>query len=150
MNKIALFPGSFDPFTLGHQDIVIRSLDLFDKIIIGIGINDNKKRQFSQEELIPKIKEVFSGNSKVDTLSYTGLTAEFAKEIGAKYIIRGLRNIADFEYEKNICQANKYIWEELETVFLMTTPAFSSLSSTIIRELYRYGKNVDNFLPYKL
>ena len=150
MNNIALFPGSFDPFTIGHHDIVLRSLKLFDEVVIGIGKNSAKTRQFSLEFLIPKIEESFKNFNQVRVIAYEGLTADFAKTISAKFLIRGLRNTTDFEYENSIAEVNKFLWPELETIFLKTSPEYSSISSTIIRDIYKYGKDVSSFLPYNL
>ncbi len=148
--KKAIFPGSFDPFTLGHSNIVFRSLSLFDEVIIGIGNNSSKVRYFELSYMIGKINEVFKDHSQVSVMAFEGLTADFAKQQDAKYLIRGLRNTTDFEYENTIAQANKYLWEELETVFLITDPLLASISSTLIRDIHKYRKDVDNFLPYKL
>ena len=148
--KRALFPGSFDPFTLGHHDIVKRSLNFVDEIVIGIGKNTSKSRYFPLEFLLPKIEEVFKDDSQVKVMSYEGLTADFARSINAKILIRGLRNTADFEYETGISQGNKFLWNELETIFMITNPALSAISSTIIRDIHRYGKDVNSFLPYRL
>lgn len=146
----AIFPGSFDPFTKGHANIVERSIDLFDEVIISIGDNSQKKRYFSIELMIKKINEVFDGYPSVKVMSYQGLTADFAKSVDARFLIRGLRNTTDFEYENSICQANKYLWKDLETIFLITHPSVASISSSIIREIHRYGGDVDPLLPYKL
>ena len=148
--KRALFPGSFDPFSLGHHDIVLRSLRLVDEVIIGIGKNSAKSRHFSLEMLIPKIEESFKNYPQVKVASYEGLTANYARSIDAKFLIRGLRNTIDFEYEKSISHGNKFLWEDLETIFLVTEPALSAISSTIIRDLHKYGKDVSSLLPYKL
>jgi pantetheine-phosphate adenylyltransferase len=150
MKKIALFPGSFDPFTKGHEDIVNRSLNLFDEVIIGIGKNTSKSRYIPIEKMIEKISEVVKGHNNVKIMSYEGLTATFAKQINARFLIRGIRNTTDFEYESGIAQANKFIWNELETIFLVTSPSLASISSSIIRDIHKYGGNVDAFLPYKL
>lgn len=146
----AIFPGSFDPFTKGHTNIVERSIDLFDEIIICIGDNPQKKRYFSIELMVQKINDVFENYPSVKVMSYQGLTADFAKSIDARFLIRGLRNTTDFEYENSICQANKYLWNDLETIFLITHPSVASISSSIIREIHRYGGDVDPLLPYKL
>lgn len=149
MKKIAFFPGSFDPFTKGHEDIVLRGLTLFDEVVIGIGHNTNKARYFPIEKMITWIEETFEGKS-VKVVSYNDLTANVAKDMGADFLVRGLRNTTDFEYENSIAQVNRYLVENLETVFLITTPHLAPISSTIIRDLHRYGTNVDDFLPYNI
>jgi len=149
MKKIAFFPGSFDPFTKGHEDIVLRGLTLFDEVIIGIGHNANKARYFAIEKMIAWIEETFDGKS-VKVVSYNDLTANVAKDMGAEFLIRGLRNTTDFEYENSIAQVNRYLVENLETVFLITAPHLAPISSTIIRDLHRYGTNIDDFLPYNI
>jgi len=148
--KTALFPGSFDPFTKGHEDIVIRSLALFDEIIIAIGYNSAKKRYFDVDFMTTKIESAFEGNSRISVLVYNELTADLAKKTGAKYIVRGLRNTTDFEYENSIAQINKNINTALETVFLITTPELAHISSTIIREVHKYDGDVSAFIPYNL
>ncbi|WP_162418946.1 pantetheine-phosphate adenylyltransferase [Cyclobacterium roseum] len=151
MKKTALFPGSFDPFTKGHHDIVMRGLNLFDEIIIGIGHNTTKKnRYFDIDLMVSKIESLYTGISGVKVVVYNELTSSLAKAHDAKYLLRGLRNTTDFEYENTISQMNRYLNEELETVFLITSPEFAAISSTIIREVHRYGGNVDKFLPYKV
>ena len=149
MKRIAFFPGSFDPFTRGHEDIVLRGLALFDEIVIGIGHNQAKKRYFDIDFIKQKIEETFAGKA-VKVVAYDDLTANVARDCGAKFIIRGLRNTTDFEYENSIAQVNKELVEGLETVFLITTPKLAPISSTIIRDLHRYGTVVDKYLPYKL
>lgn len=151
MKKTALFPGSFDPYTKGHHDIVLRSLKLFDEVIIGIGYNSTKKnRYFEIDMMVEKIKSVYLDNDRVKVLVYNELTSTIAKQQSAKFLIRGLRNTTDFEYENTISQMNRYLNEDLETVFLITSPEFAAISSTIIREVHRYGGAVNEFLPYKL
>ncbi|MBX9852796.1 MAG: pantetheine-phosphate adenylyltransferase [Cytophagaceae bacterium] len=150
MKRIAIFPGSFDPFTKGHEDIVLRSVGLFDEVIIGIGKNTSKNRYFPLEAMIPKIESVFTKYPSVKVVTYEGLTAEFAKKMNARYLIRGLRNTTDFEYENTIGQANKYLWNELETVLLITSPKLAYISSSIIREIHKYGGKVNDFLPYEI
>lgn len=150
MKKIALFPGSFDPFTKGHHDIVTRGMALFDEIVIGIGTNINKKRFFPVKVMEKLIRDSFSESDSIKVISYDGLTAKVAREMGARYILRGLRNTTDFEYENAISQVNRYVYEEIETVFLITSPHLAPISSSIVRDLYRYGHNVDEFLPYRL
>lgn len=151
MTKTALFPGSFDPFTKGHHDIVLRGLNLFDEIIISIGHNTTKKnRYFDVELMIEKIETLYQNHPQVRVVLYNELTSSLAKKHGAKYLLRGLRNTTDFEYENTISQMNRYLNEELETVFLITSPQFAAISSTIIREVHRYGGNVTEFLPYDI
>jgi len=146
----ALFPGSFDPFTKGHEDIVRRSLLLFDEVVIAIGNNSNKQRYFSLELMKAKIESIFAGDLRVSVKVFQGLTAEFARQEQAGFIVRGLRNTTDFEYENSISQANHHVNPGLETVFLITTPGLSAITSTIVRDLHRYGASVDDFLPYSL
>jgi pantetheine-phosphate adenylyltransferase len=148
-SKIAFFPGSFDPFTKGHEDIVLRALALFDEVIIGIGQNSSKARYFDLEKIKACIEDTFKGKP-VRVVSYQDLTANVAKEVGAKFIIRGLRNTTDFEYENSISQVNRHINPALETVFLITSPHLAPISSTIIRDLHRYGSSIDQYLPYAL
>lgn len=148
--RIALFPGTFDPFTKGHEDVVLRACGLFDKVVIGLGYNPKKERFFPLDLMEARIRETFAGIDQVDVLPYQGLTAEAAHKIGARYLLRGLRNTTDFEYENSIAQANRFVYPDLETVFLITSPSLAYISSSIVRELHRFGQNVDAFLPYKL
>ena len=151
MKKIALFPGSFDPFTKGHADIALRGAQIFDEVIITIGYNSKKQnRLFEVDYMIKKIDEAFAKNDNIKAISYNELTANLAKKLNAKYLIRGLRNTTDFEYENSISQINKHIYPELETVFIITDPKFAFISSTVIREIYRYGQNINEFLPYNI
>lgn len=151
MKKIALFPGSFDPFTNGHQDIVLRGLTLFDEIIIAIGYNSGKSnRYFPIDFMISKIQETFQKYPQIKVQTYSELTAEYAKRNGANYLLRGLRNTTDFEYENSIAQVNRHLNTSLESVFLITSPEWASLSSSIIREVHRYNGDVSGFLPYTL
>lgn len=148
--KIALFPGSFDPFTNGHADIVHRGLQLFDKIVISIGHNSRKQRYFPIEKMIGHIQESFAENKQVEVITYDELTAELARKYHANYLLRGLRNTTDFEYENSISQVNRHLNHQLETVFLITSPQYAHINSSIIREVHRYGGDVNEFLPYKI
>lgn len=149
--KTAIFPGSFDPFTKGHHDIVVRSLTLFDKVIIAIGHNAQKnKRYFEIDWMVDKINMLYSDNDRVEVAVYDELTAELAKKENANFLVRGLRNTTDFEYENSISQVNRTINEGLETVFLITSPELAQISSSIIREVHRYGGDVSTFLPYEI
>jgi pantetheine-phosphate adenylyltransferase len=150
MNKIAVFPGSFDPITIGHESVVYRALELFDKVIIALGHNDNKKNFFSLTARLSMIKDVFAGNPKIEVTHFEDLTVEFCKRVGAKYILRGLRTSADFEFERAIAQVNKAMYEELESVFLLTLPEHTSINSTIVREILRYGGDARKFLPQSI
>jgi pantetheine-phosphate adenylyltransferase len=149
--RVALFPGSFDPFTKGHEDIVLRGLELFDEIIIAIGYNTQKSvRYFEIELMIDRISKTFQNYPNIRVAQFAELTAEFAKKNGAAYLLRGLRNTTDFEYENSIAQINRELYKELESVFLITSPEFAWISSSIIREVHRYKGDVSGFLPYKL
>lgn len=148
--RIALFPGSFDPFTNGHLDVVRRGTALFDEVIIAIGNNSSKQRYLPVEQMIALIEGIFQDEPRVSVRAYKGLTADFAREVGARFLLRGLRNTTDFEYENTIAQANRHVNPELETVFLITSPALAAISSTIIREIHRFGGNVDDFVPFPL
>lgn len=151
MTRIALFPGSFDPFTKGHEDIVLRGLKLFDQIIIAIGYNSGKSvRYFDINLMKERIEKTFKDYPGIKVVIFAELTAEFARKNGARYLLRGLRNTTDFEYENSIAQVNRYLNEELESVFLITSPQFASISSSIIREVHRYKGDVSNFLPYQI
>ena len=150
MKKIALFPGSFDPFTNGHLDVVRRGVGLFDEVIIAIGINSSKQRYLPIEWLLPQLEALFQDEPRVSVRSYRGLTTEFARATGARYLLRGLRNTLDFEYENAIAQANRQLSPGLETVFLVTSPTLATVSSTIIREIHRFGGDVSQFVPYAL
>ena len=148
MSRIALFPGSFDPFTNGHLDIVRRGTALFDEVIVAIGTNSSKQRYVPIEQMQALLLEVFRDEPQVSVHTFKGLTAEFAREVGAHYLLRGLRNSLDFEYEKPIAYGNQHINTRLETVFLLTSPLLGAISSTIIRDIHRFGGDVTAFLPY--
>jgi pantetheine-phosphate adenylyltransferase len=146
MCKIALFPGSFDPFTIGHLSLVERGLLLVDEIIIAIGANTDKKTYFSLDERVKMISDLFKSNAKVKVRTYEGLTTTFAEEVGAKFILRGVRSTNDFEYEKTIANVNRKI-SGIETLVLFTEPEYSHISSTVVRELLIYKKSVKDFVP---
>ena len=149
--RIALFPGSFDPFTKGHEDIVLRGLQLFDEIIIAIGYNSQKSvRYFDIDSMMGYIHNTFREYPNIRIHKFSELTAEFARKNGAQFLLRGLRNTTDFEYENSISQVNRQLYKELESVFLITTPQLAWISSSIIREVHKYGGDVSEFLPYKL
>lgn len=149
--RVALFPGSFDPFTKGHYDIVERGLKLFDEIVIAIGYNSAKQnRYFPIDSMLDSIRGSFSHEPRVSIITYSELTATLAQRMGARFLVRGLRNTTDFEYENSVSQVNRYLYPELETVFLITSPSYAAISSTIIREVHKYGGNVQEFLPYEL
>jgi pantetheine-phosphate adenylyltransferase len=150
MKKIALFPGSFDPFTNGHADIVQRGLKLFDEVIIGIGTNSNKKRYFDLSVITDGINLAFEGESRVKVIYYDDLTATVANTHNAQFILRGLRNTTDFEYENTISQVNRQLSSHLETVFLITSPHLAPISSTIVRELHKFGADISSFIPYPI
>ena len=150
MEKIAIFPGSFDPFTVGHESIVVRALPLFKKIIISIGHNINKEYYFPLEKRLEWIKKLFKDNSKVEVKTYRGLTVDFCKQVNARYILRGLRTSSDFEYERAVGQINKAMYPEIETVFLLTMPQHTAINSTIVRDIIRYGGDASLFLPEDL
>lgn len=150
MEKIALFPGSFDPFTLGHESIVRRALPLFDKIIIAIGYNSEKDGLFTLDERMNWINLVFEGVKKIETEKYQGLTVDFCRKFRAGFILRGLRTSSDFEYERAIAQMNKVMYPEIETVFLLTLPEHTHINSTVVREIIRLGGDAYAFLPEKI
>jgi pantetheine-phosphate adenylyltransferase len=147
MNKTAIFPGSFDPITVGHVDIVKRALPLFDEIVIAIGVNTQKKNLFDLDKRIDWIKAVFKDEPKVKVESYNGLTVNYCHQRGAKYIIRGIRSSADFEYEKTIAQLNHMMQPEIDTFLILSSPELSAISSTIVREIIIGGGDTSKFLP---
>jgi len=150
MQRIAIFPGSFDPFTVGHADIAQRGANVFDKLIIAFGKNTNKQRYIPIEQVTDNVNDLYKNNPKIEVQIYEGLTANFAKKVNANFLVRGLRNTTDFEYENTISQGNKHLNSELETVFLITDPKLAYISSSIVREIHRHGGDVTPFLPYSL
>lgn len=147
MSRICLFPGTFDPVTLGHIDIIDRSLDLFDKVVIGIGKNTSKVPMYSEEKRLEWLKEIYKDEPKVEALVYEGLTAECCKRVGAKFILRGIRYVNDFEYEKAIADMNRSLDPTIETIFLTCLPKYTSVASTLVRDVIRNGGDVSQFLP---
>jgi pantetheine-phosphate adenylyltransferase len=147
MQRICLFPGTFDPITVGHLDIINRSLDLFDKVYIGIGRNANKVPMFSEEQRIEWINEIFKTDARVEAIVYDGLTVDCCKKVNAKFIIRGIRYVNDFEYEKAIADMNRSLDHDIETVFLTCLPQYTSVASTLVRDVIRNGGDASPFLP---
>lgn len=146
--SIAIFPGSFDPFTIGHESIVRRALSMFDKVVVGIGVNTTKLSFFPIEKRVQWIQRVFKDTEgRVEVKTFTGLTIDFCKTEKARYILRGLRTAADFEYERAIAQTNKAMYPDIETVFLLTLPHHTFINSSIIREIIRQGGDASKFLP---
>lgn len=150
MNKIAVFPGSFDPFTVGHESIVKRASLLFDKIYIAIGFNPKKDALFSLDERKEFINQVFTNNPKIEVIHFEGLTINMCKKLNASYILRGLRTSADFEYERAIAQVNKAMHQGIETVFFLTMPEHTPVNSSIVRDIFRHGGDVSQFIPLKM
>lgn len=146
----AVFPGTFDPFTIGHEAIVNRSMHLFDEIIIAVGVNANKQAMFSLDQRLAWINKIFEHNTKISIHEFTGLTVEYCKTVGANYILRGLRSSADFNYERAIAQMNKALVPDVETIFVMSLPEHSAISSTILRDIIRNQGNVDDFVPKQI
>ena len=144
--KRAIFPGTFDPFTLGHHSIVKRTLTFMDEVIVGIGINEGKHCLIPVEKRVEMIRQLYADEPRVKVMAYSGLTVDFAKEQEAGFIVRGIRSVKDFEYEEGIADINKKL-SGIETIFLFTEPELSSVSSSVVRELLHYGKDVSMFLP---
>lgn len=147
MERICLFPGTFDPITKGHVDVIKRAVSLFDKLIIGIGINSSKEPMFSLDQRCAWIREIFINDPRIDVTGYTGLTVDFCRQIGAQYILRGIRYVSDFEYEKAIADMNRMLTPEIETLFLTCSPEFSTISSTLVRDVIRNKGNITLFVP---
>lgn len=145
--RIALFPGSFDPFTTGHASLVSRGLQVVDEIIIAIGVNDQKQGFFPLEKRLHAIRELYKEEPRVQVVSYQSLTIDLAEQLGADFILRGIRSTLDFEYEKNIADINRQL-NGIETLILFTEPEYAAISSSVVRELYRYGKDISSFIPF--
>ncbi|HLP96100.1 MAG TPA: pantetheine-phosphate adenylyltransferase [Saprospiraceae bacterium] len=148
--KIAVFPGSFDPITVGHVDLVKRALPLFDEIIVAVGINSTKKYLFPLEQRLEWLRQVFEAEPRVKVDSFQNLTAHYCQRIGARYLLRGLRNASDFDYEKTISQLNHIVGGGIETVFLIAQPEYSHISSTIVREIIIGGADASPFIPREI
>jgi pantetheine-phosphate adenylyltransferase len=145
--RICLFPGTFDPITLGHVDVIDRALPLFDKLIVGIGRNVQKKPLFTEEERLKWVLDSYASNPKVSAVTYEGLTVNCCKTYDAQFILRGIRYVSDFEYEKAIADMNRSLAPDIETVFLTCSPRYASVASTLVRDVYRNGGDVRQFLP---
>jgi pantetheine-phosphate adenylyltransferase len=150
MKKIALFPGSFDPITVAHIDILKRALPLFDEVVVGIGLNNTKQGFISNEKKEEMLQLVFQHEPKIKVATYEGLTVEYCKQIGAQYMIRGIRSASDFEYEKAISQMNQSMHPDIESVFIISRPGYSAISSTIVRDILRNGGDISQFVPKEI
>lgn len=146
MQRIAIFPGSFAPFTLGHKSIVERALPLFDKLIIAIGINRNKALDPTDDNRLEAIRRIYANDSRIEVIYYDNLTSDLAQQLGAQYIVRGVRSVSDFEYERNIADINRRL-SGIETIVLFADPAMAHISSSMVRELQSFGKDMSEFLP---
>src|SRR6478672_4469292 len=148
MARICLFPGTFDPITLGHTDVIRRAVNLFDKLVIGIGVNASKQPMFTLEQRVDWVQEIFKDDPRIEATGYNGLTIDYCKEIGAKFILRGIRYVSDFEYEKAIADMNRMLAPDIETIFLTCSPVYSTISSTLVRDVIRNKKEeAYQFLP---
>jgi pantetheine-phosphate adenylyltransferase len=147
MSRIAIFPGSFDPITCGHENIVKRALPLFDQIIIAIGSNQDKKNYFTVQQRTGFIRKVFADHPQVTIDTYEGLTVNYCRKVGAQYILRGLRTSADFEFERSIAQVNKKMYPAIETVFMLTLPEYTAINSSVVRDILRHGGDPSLFIP---
>ena len=148
--KKAIFPGSFDPFTLGHADIVRRGLQVFDHIVIAVGVNEHKQGWIAAKERLRALRELYKDNANVSVERYEGLTTDFAKRCGAGFILRGVRSLKDFEYELDMADVNRQLDENLETVVLLAHPELSAVSSSMVRELHHFGHDIQTWLPEDL
>ena len=147
MKRIAVFPGSFDPITKGHEDIILRSVPLFDEVIVAIGTNTSKEYYFNLEKRLELIRQTFKDEPKVRVETYTGLTVDYCRQVGAHYILRGLRTSADFEFERSIAHVNQTLSPELDTVFLLSLQEYSAINSTIVRDILINGGDAARFVP---
>jgi len=145
--KKAVFPGSFDPITIGHEDIIRRALPLFDEIIIAVGYNSTKRGMFDVEERLELIREVFINEPKIKVESYQGLTIDYCRKVDAQYLLRGLRTAADFEFERGIGQVNKMMADDVETLFMLTAPEYTPISSSIVRDIIKHKGDVEGLVP---
>lgn len=150
MEKIAVFPGSFDPVTIGHIDIINRGLPLFDKLIIGIGVNSQKKYLFALEKRIDWLKKIYEFEPRITVESYTGLTVQFCEKRGAQFILRGIRSAGDFEFEKAVSQTNRVLSRNIETIFILANPSLSVVSSSIVRDVIINGGDSKPFVPEEI
>ena len=150
MERIALFPGTFDPLTLGHNDIIERASGMFDKLYLGIGENSSKNNLFAFEKRVSMLTEIYSGNPKISVAGYKELTVGFCKKIGARFIIRGLRSATDFDYERNIAEMNHKLDPSIDTVFLISKPEYAAITSTIVREILKNGGDISHFVDRKV
>ena len=148
--RVALYPGSFDPITLGHTDVIERSIPLFERLVIGVGTNTSKSYLYSKEERVRMLKVLFEDYPTVEVKAFDGLTVDLCKEIGASVIIRGLRSTTDMEYERAIADSNKKLFPDLETILLLSSPSVSSISSSIVRELIRNKADISDFVPKRI
>lgn len=147
MERICLFPGTFDPITLGHVDVIERAVNLFDKLVIGVGMNASKQPMFSVEQRTGWISEIFKNDPRIEVTGYEGLTVDFCRKINAHFILRGIRYISDFEYEKAIADMNRMLATDIETIFLTCSPVYSTISSTLVRDVIRNNGNAAMFMP---
>ena len=147
MERIGIFVGSFDPFTIGHDSIVRRALSLFDRLVIGVGVNEKKRYMLTAEQRVEAIRGLYDGEEKISVEQYSDLTVDFAQRHGAQFIVKGVRSVKDFEYERDIAVMNKKL-SGVETVLLFTDPQYSAVSSSVVRELLAFGKDVSEFLPH--
>ncbi len=146
MKRIGIFPGSFDPFTIGHADIVNRALPLLDLLVIGVGVNERKQNMYSATQRVEAIARLYDGEPKIKVLAYQDLTIDLAHRVGAHFIIKGVRSVKDFEYEREQAEINRQIGD-VDTILLYAEPALSSISSSVVRELHHFGKDITPFIP---